>query len=47
MPLRRITMELTALDSAAEHGRLDMVQILLNAGACGDFNEVAPVQSGN
>lgn len=26
----------TALDGAAEHGRLDMVQLLLNAGACGD-----------
>lgn len=26
----------TALDGAAEHGRLDMIQMLLNAGACGD-----------
>ena len=26
----------TALDGAAEHGRLDMVQMLLNAGARGD-----------
>jgi len=26
----------TAIDGAAEHGRLDMVQMLLNAGAIGD-----------
>jgi ankyrin repeat protein len=27
---------LTAIEGAAEHGRLDMVQLLLNAGAKGD-----------
>jgi ankyrin repeat protein len=26
----------TAIDGAAEHGGLDMVQVLLNAGAVGD-----------
>jgi ankyrin repeat protein len=26
----------TAIEGAAEHGRLDMVQLLLNAGAKGD-----------
>lgn len=36
MPLGRFKEGRTALEGAAEHGRLDIVQMLLNAGVVGD-----------
>lgn len=35
MPLQQLWMD-AALDVAAKYGRLDIVQMLLNAGACAD-----------